>query len=566
MSRRVFGRLPFSRSTGVGTAGSSWALFSVLAFQSPTKVHNLNLTAGNIVCSDFATVSRSSSRIYFSRELEGDPMCTDLERMSPGARVNFATNARFIRLQLDYSGAGANCMAFTAQVAAMRPAFWEFGLEVGGVPKETGTNNPIYQQGLWTDNVFRSGWITLGSTVQVREVSLIWPTGLAADLARLELGALENETYPELSVPAARPTILAGAFGDSITHGLHASHVNDTYPARLADAKNWSMVNLGFAGRQVVRTDAKLARGLTGLDLLILAIGSNDYRQPGVSPWQQTTELEFKAAYDGWLTDFRCESDVPILCITPISRSDEYNHCPSSRTPLESYRQWIRDVVSARNEPDIYLFEGRDLIPELEPGTCVPVRAQYFDYTDPAEVPIAGLHPNSTGFAAYASALGQLNLIRNPSFELKPLVVQCKPQLPTEASDPVAPYLWHVESGECVVDNVHLAGCRSLRILVSGQVSQDIPGLNDDDIYTLTVSGKTDFNFGGKLVLEFFNQDGDVIPGQVVIFSSTNWTTTTIQGTAPDGAVRGRVRLLKLSGSGYLYVDDLKLTIALPLS
>lgn len=496
-------------------------------------------------------------------------MCLEQEWMSPGARVNFATNARLVRLRIDYSevdsDVGADCLSFTPDVVADRPAFWEFGLEIDGVLQGIGSANPVYQGGTWVGDEFRSGWITLGGTVQVRNVSLIWPTGRATALTRLELGMHQGDPNPVLSTPASRPAFLAAAFGDSITHGLHATHVIDTYPARLAEAKGWSMLNLGFAGRRVVQGDSALALNGVGstpqlpLDLLILAIGSNDYRQPGVANWPQTSEVDFRAEYDGWITAFRGGSSAPILCITPISRSDEYNNCPSSRTPLESYREWIRAEVRESNDPDIYLFEGRDLIPELDSSTCLPVRAQYFDYTDPNEVPIAGLHPNSVGFAAYASALGQLNLIRNPGFELKPLVVQCKPQLPAEAAGD-APYLWEGVTNAIVVDDVHQAGCRSIRIGFGGQLSQEIHGLNQGDLYTLTVSGKTDG--GGKLLLEFLDASEDVIPGRVVFFSSTNWAPTTIQDTAPLHAVRGRVRLQKLIGPGFLYVDDLKLTIA----
>lgn len=483
------------------------------------------------------------------------PFCSQ-ELMSPGVRANFRTKATHVKFVFEYLDAGAVCCNDDEL-----PLSWEFGLEIDGVLQGTGTSNPLYV-GV-SPPVFcptsnppstrTTPWIELPDAA-ANDVSLIWPSGADVDLLEVRLKGVLGVTPPTLLTPPDRPPILLGVHGGSIVQGLYAPHVVSSYPALLAAVKGWSVVNLGFAGRQVEPADAWTAGGMdlcTGdlrvepLDLLILQCASNDFHLGG---GVHTPLDTFECLYGEWIDQFRAlQDDTPILVLTPMPRGDECGIC--GRT-LEQYREKMRDILAALDDPDIYLFEGRDMIDPL-----------------PELFHADTLHPNLDGHAMIADRFNRMNLIRNGSFELKPnsSCLGC-PLSGCDPCDEVAaqtPYLWS-GSGVSIVDAGGLGGSRALSVCPGYDGRQVVYGLSAGDAFTLEADGKVvTAGESGTVTLEFLNAAGNPVGfAYVLLVNATTWQHHGISGTAPAGAVRGRVKLAKEAGGGDLLMDDVALTLA----
>src|SRR6185503_19334809 len=224
-----------------------------------------------IFYSDYACAHIGPERASFDRDLAGTWVCHQ-EEMSPGVRATFVADASHVRFELDYAFAGFSCgTGFPV------PLSWEFGLVVDGVRKPAGARNPLYPltQG-------STPWIHLGQGSGSHQITLIWPSGADVDLRRVYLKDTRGKSVPTLLDAPVRSQPQLTVFGESITQGLSATHVLNTYPVRLGALEDWSVVNLGFAGRTTQPTDAWLAAGSTSCvggratspDFLLLAIGS----------------------------------------------------------------------------------------------------------------------------------------------------------------------------------------------------------------------------------------------------------------------------------------------------
>jgi hypothetical protein len=320
----------------------------------------------------------------------------------------------------------------------------------------------------------------------------------------------------------------------------------NAYPSRLAILRDWRMVNLGFAGRPAEPTDARLAAGRSECSsgssepptMLLLAIGSNDFRGYGGAFTPLPT---FESRFEDWIDEFRALlPDVPILCLTPLPRGDE--HVVKTRD-LEDYRERMREVLLRRLDRRIFLFEGRDLI---------------------AEPPVAGdplydaglLHPTDLGFEQMTERLNRFNLVRNASFELRPL------QLGLPVSEP-EPYLWSPggEGTSEVRDGAD--AIQSLWLSPLSERTQDVLGLSSGDTFTLKAVGQvTNGATPGLVSLEFLDAHGDeAAPALVLSFTQTAWRRSVRTSVVPPGTVRARLRLSKPTGPGQFLVDDLELTV-----
>jgi lysophospholipase L1-like esterase len=486
-----------------------------------------------IAYSDYACAHVDSTRASFDRELIGDWICYQ-EKMSPGVRATFLADASQVRFELGYAYAG-----FLCGLAPPVPLSWEFGLIIDGVRKPTGAGNPLYP--------LTSGstpWIHLGAGTGVHHVTLVWPCGADVDLLRVHLRETRDTSLPRLLAPAPRDQTVLTIFGDSISQGLNASHVLNTFSVRLGALLNWRVINLGFAGRTVQPTDASSAAGFLACDgmrgapdLVMLAIGSNDFHFIGTL----FTKLDkFEQRYRDWLIQFRSlRPDTPVLCLTPLPRGDE---CAIGTRTLEQYRERIRRILAELADPRFYLFEGRDLI-ALPPRAGDPLFDEFL------------LHPTDQGCAVITDRLKGFNLIRNPSFELAPLV-GCK-EAPGDE-----PYLWeNVGGGTSRIESS--SGSRWLALESLGARSQLVFGLSAGDRYTFTSSGLlTAAGQTGTVALEFLDAQGAPVAAALILnFTQTSWRRPTRMGTVPAGAVNGRLLLSKSSGGGQFLVDDLELTL-----
>jgi lysophospholipase L1-like esterase len=485
--------------------------------------------------SDYACAHIDANRASFDRELVADWICYQ-EKMSPGVRATFLADASQVRFELDYDFAG-----FLCGLAPPEPLSWEFGLIIDGVRKPSGSRNPLYPI-----TAGSTPWIHLGAGTGLHHVTLVWPCGADVDLVRLHLKETRDASKPRLLSPAPRDQPVLTIFGDSISQGLNASHVLNTFGVRLGALLNWRVINLGFAGRAVQPLDAWTAAGsyacadgvASAPDLVLLAIGSNDFHFIGTL----FTKLDkFEQRYRDWLAQFRSlRPDTPILCLTPLPRGDE---CQIGTRTLEQYRERIRKILAELHDPRIYLFEGRDLI-ALPPRAGDPLFDEFL------------LHPTDAGCDVIAERLRGFNLIRNPNFALLPLA-GCK-----EASGD-EPYLW--EDGGLEEGRVETGpgGNRLLALDSGARRSQVIHGLSAGDRYTFELSGLlTSPAQAGAVTLAFFDAHDEPVGVPLTLtFTQTTWRRPTRTGTVPDGARYGRLTLAKDSGSGQFLVDDAELTL-----
>lgn len=477
-----------------------------------------------------------SARAGFERRLV-DPWICGQEVMSPGVQATFVADASHVRFVLDYGFAGFLCGSGTPE-----PLAWEFGLAVDGVRKPVGERNPLYPLAGET-----TPWVALGSEPGAHEITLVWPSGADVDLLGIELMETRDDSAPELLAPPPRDLPRLVMFGDSVTHGLGASHVLNTFPVRLGVRKEWQVVNLGFAGRSTVPSDAWLAAGLgpcsdplhSAPDFLMLEIGSNDFHLVGGI---HTKLTRFEKRYRDWLLQFRAlRPDVPVLCLTPVPRGDE---CSVRSRRLEDYRDAIRRVIEELADPRIYLFEGRDLI-ALPPQPGDPLYDVYL------------LHPNDLGQLQIADRLVRFDLVRNGSFALRPQERCLESSIPE-------PYLWtDLGPGTSTVTET-ADGDRLLSLATSGTRMQLVHGLSAGDRFTLTFRARSSLEgHAGRVTLDFLDASGAPVGAPLVTQLAQNtWRSVTRQGTVPDGAVRGRLTLAKGPGPGTFLVDDVGLTIA----
>jgi lysophospholipase L1-like esterase len=202
----------------------------------------------------------------------------------------------------------------------------------------------------------------------------------------VEFNGLTINGSAGFATPTPRPATRWVAYGDSITQGFHASALSATYPWLIGKAKDWEVVNMGFGSRQANAGDGIAVRSLSG-DVITVLIGVNN-------ALGETPITSFSTAYEGFLDNIRAEQpDVPIFAITPLWVN--VTGWPKAVT-LELYRQAIRNIVTAANDPNLHLVEGPDLIPG---------EAQYFQ---------DGLHPNTAGFALMAANLEQTIAVPEP--------------------------------------------------------------------------------------------------------------------------------------------------------
>ncbi len=167
--------------------------------------------------------------------------------------------------------------------------------------------------------------------------------------------------------------------GDSITQGYGAFFAGETYVNVANRALGYDVLNQGIGGFYY---DENVLTEMDGYrpDKIIVALGTNQHKS--------VDRKERAARFYARLTALY--PHVPILCITPLWRSD----LGSSMTELKAFSQEI--VAVASRYPQIKLADGLRLIPHEE--------AYFFDR----------LHPNASGMAVMAENL--VALIRQLGF------------------------------------------------------------------------------------------------------------------------------------------------------
>jgi autotransporter-associated beta strand protein len=283
---------------------------------------------------------------------------------NPGTRIRFRTDATNAQATLYYSTNHCSTSARNGRgfyrVDGLTNAAWAF-------------------QSVATATVRTPEQVVVTLTVPpgggFHDYEVVLPYGDSVDFQGLQVN-----TNAQFQTPAERPATRYLAYGDSITHGFTASEVGKSYAFRVAELKNWQLVNLGLGGRASTAADGTTVGSLQA-DVVSVLIGVNDW-QGGVPLATYSNRL------NAFLTNLRAlQPAVPVYLLTPLWVDASWNPA-SDIAPLESYRQVVRDVAAARNDPELAVIEGPELI---DPDMA------YFD--------AVLVHPNDAGFALMAERL-----------------------------------------------------------------------------------------------------------------------------------------------------------------
>ncbi len=293
---------------------------------------------------------------------------------NPGARVRFRTDATNAQAVLYYNELHVSTSARNSlglyRVDGQTNALWSF---------QTAAVATVRTQ----EHVTVTLAVPPGGGFH--DYELVLPYGDAVDFQGLQVNL-----DAQFQTPAARPATRYLAYGDSVTHGFTASDVGRSYAYRVAELRNWQLVNMGYGGRAATASDGATV-GAQGAHVISVLIGVND--------WQGGTSLAtYSNRLDGFLANLRVQQPTaPVYLLTPLWVDPAWDPAGDVE-PLEAYRQVVRDVAAARGDPNLAVIEGPALI---DPDTAL------FD--------AVRVHPNDAGFAQMAARLAALMEMAAPA-------------------------------------------------------------------------------------------------------------------------------------------------------
>ena len=262
----------------------------------------------------------------------------------PGARMRFRSNAPSVTVYLRWNG------LVTAEAHAL----------VGHV---------------FIDGAWYSDWQTPAAVNVVTTNALTLNLGSSADRLYeiilpygdgVEFGSVQINPSYVVTAAAARTGNLMVCLGDSITEGWSLSNVKDGWVFRLAEAKGFRAINMGFASRVTVPEDGTAVAGLNP-DLLTVLLGTNDYLN-------QVPVATYKANLKQLLINFNAlKPSVPVYLSAPIP-------CLAGRTiPFSSYVAVAGQCISELGYAQLHSVTNTSLITDpstqLEGGGVHPIYA-----------------------------------------------------------------------------------------------------------------------------------------------------------------------------------------------
>lgn len=300
-----------------------------------------------------AIVERSATRLRFIRPITDG---NNYQHCSPGSRARIRTDATSVTFKVYYNGLvtrlGARNFISTLLVDGVVAATFT------NPNGETATATVVYTLSL--------------SGVSMRTVELVWPYGDGMDLVSIEVNV--GATF---EAPAARPSAILAAQGDSITHGFLATKTTDSWAYKLADAKGRRLLNEANGSNTAVAAQASSLAG-SGADRVIYMIGYNNFVA-------QTALATFQAAVEGWINN--AEAALPsakIYVISPI-------YSPNTGTiTLAQYRTAVQAAVTAAGGANVTFVNGLSIM------------------TNSSDRLVDTIHPNDLGAGEIATALGAL--------------------------------------------------------------------------------------------------------------------------------------------------------------
>lgn len=178
------------------------------------------------------------------------------------------------------------------------------------------------------------------------------------------------------------------SYGSSITHCQQADGPSETWPALVAGANHWRLINLGLAGECQLDPVVADTIAQTGVDLISLCVGINSYNAATFS------ERSYAGALSGFLSTVRrAHPQVPIVVISPVLSLPRETKVNAVGWTLADYRQATAAVVSrrqGRGDDNIHLLDGTTILTPAEALERLPDT----------------LHPDNTGYRLMADRLG----------------------------------------------------------------------------------------------------------------------------------------------------------------
>lgn len=146
--------------------------------------------------------------------------------------------------------------------------------------------------------------------------------------------------------PSELPTLHGICYGSSITHGSLAVLPNQMYVALCADALRADIRNLGFAGSCFLENAmGDYLAAQENLDFLVVELGTN--------LWGWMPEHQFAERITYLLDRFReTHPSTPVVLIDILTVKPEHEPC----------RILVRELIAARQDPNLRLLCGRDLL------------------------------------------------------------------------------------------------------------------------------------------------------------------------------------------------------------
>ena len=283
---------------------------------------------------------------------------------NPGARLRFCTNSDIVKVHLCFSDKHIS----------------ESVRKPDGIYLIDGKSSPVWKYTSESKVIKRSVenydlQLKVPKDGKLHDYDIIMPYGDSVDIIGISVSS--GATF---SQPTPRPEFRCAIYGDSITQGFTAGTIAETYAFKLAQKKNWQLINLGFGGRSSNPHDGTIV-GKIKCDLLVVLMGINDWQ--GGIPVSQ-----YKSNMTDFVKNFLClQPSCPVLFITPLWVTPSWLP-KKAKYKLEEYRKALREVIKNANDPKIKIIEGHKLI-DHDP--------KYFDRI--------AVHPNNAGFKMMAERL-----------------------------------------------------------------------------------------------------------------------------------------------------------------
>lgn len=288
----------------------------------------------SIGVSDYFAVATSASAIRFTRPISDGQ---GFEFTNPGARVRFTTNASRIDVVLNYTNLVTRLDTYNGVGA----------IYANGVLVDTFNHGQGAAATQIATHVF-------GSSAS-RLIEVVMPYCASVDYAGVYV--TPGATF---TAPAARPTSVLVAAGDSITHGFLGSTDALGWVRGVSTALGVQQKNQGYGGRVAVATDGTkagdAAAAFGASARITYMIGVNDCIA-GVAL------ATFKTAAGTFVTNARAAApSAKIILLTPFyCQSIEALNTgvyPSQIATIGDYRGKMAEVKAASADGNLFLVNG----------------------------------------------------------------------------------------------------------------------------------------------------------------------------------------------------------------